>query len=1475
MSTIDNRVVKMAFDNAQFEKNAGTSLHTLEKLKQALDFKGATKGLDDINTKTKSVKMDALVDGVQTVADKFNALGVVGFTVLQNLTNRAIDAGTRIASALTIEPIKMGFEEYETQINAVQTILANTQDKLKEQGLDEQGRLEKVNATLDELNTYADKTIYNFTEMTRNIGTFTAAGVELDTAKSAIQGIANLAAVSGSNSQQASSAMYQLSQAMASGTVKLQDWNSVVNAGMGGQVFQDQLKDTARAHGIAVDEMIEKNGSFRESLQEGWITTDILTETLEKFTASTEGLTEEEINLQREMWRTRGYTDEQIDSIFELGEMSTDAATKVKTFSQLIDTTKEALQSGWTQSWEYIIGDFGQAKELWTGISDVLNDYIGKSADARNAVLKEWNESEGGRKAVIEGLANAFKALLTVMEPIKEAWDSVFPSITAQQLIEFSTKFRDFTSTLALNEEQMQKLKNGFTGVFSIIKSVIGFISRTAVAAFDALKTILSSIFPKNGSILDSFSSFGDVLKHFADKLDKVNTVADGIRKLGDVIASFIEKAKEFLKLDELGDKFQDFVSKLKSGGGKEGFGALDKLSSIFEKIKETAEKDLPVIKEKFDEIRETLANFVKGFGSEAGKFDGLDIIGALGIGAGGFGIAKIAGIFKKVDDLVEDAEGFKKHLEDIKDAVVDTFGAIQLNLKADALKSIAVAIGILAVSLLIISGIDTNKLLPSLAALSVLIFEVNALMTSLSNISLKKVNTGIIVAMFLGLASAILILSVAMRVISGMSVEEIMKSLLTVTILIAELTGVATMLSKVSGTMTKGAGSLMLMALAIGLLAIPIKILGSMDLESLQKGLGAVLSLILALAAASAISSLGKMGVSAGLGMMAMAGAIMMLSIPIKELGALDMKTLAKGLGSVCAMLLALAISARLMPKNMISIGVGMMAMSNGIIIMSEAVKTLGGLDLVSLAKGLGSVAIMLGLLVVSAKLMTTALPGAAAMLIMASALIPLALSLKLISTIPLPALAISLIAIAAAIAIFGAAAAILAPIIPAMLALGGALMVFGIAAALFAGAFALISVAVATGGTALLLFITELLMMLPLLGQKIGELIVALATAIGEGAPAIGEALKSIIETIINVVSEEIPLIIETLLSLLNTLLEKLLEYIPHMAEVGLQIILGLLNALAEHIQEIVQAGMDVAIGFINGVTEKLPELIDAAFKLIIGFIDGLATAIDENHNALFDAVGHLIESIVNAIIDLVFKVGNSAGELITGEGGILDALSNGINQLFDAGANLVQGFIDGLTSMPGAIWDAACGLANDAWNAITGTLDEHSPSRLTFGGGANFTQGFINGILSLKKEAVNQTASVAYAAMDAFNSAIETDYQPTITPVMDLTNIQNGIGSMNGMFDAIPSTYGINAAIDSKNAMNQQAMQMLGAGNDYSSILNGMLGLRDDLAKYSDVISKMQLVMDTGTVVGALTPGIDRQLGRNAILAGRGVV
>ena len=543
--TIDQRVVEMRFDNANFEKNVSTSMSTLDKLKKSLKFEDSAKGFENISKAAGRVDMGGLSNGVESVRLKFSALEVMAVTALQNITNSALNAGKKIAYALTIEPIKTGLQEYETQINATQTILANTQK--------EGANINDVNRALSELNKYADLTIYNFTEMTRNIGTFTAAGVDLNTSVNAIKGIANLAAVSGSTSQQASTAMYQLSQALASGTVKLQDWNSVVNANMGGQVFQDALKMTARIHGIAIDEMIADEGSFRETLSKGWLTKDILTETLQHFTEFTDTYNEESLKRQ-------GYNDKEIAEIKQMGITATDAATKIKTFSQLWDILKESTQSGWATSWQTIIGDFEEAKETLTVFGDTLTKMIGDSADARNAVLKEgfmsgWKQllnegiedTEGFQNAIIEAGKNSgvavddlikkygsfeksLKGGWVTSDMLKTALDSMADSVAGLSKEELEAK--------GYTDEQRQALLNLVEAVKDGSLNLDEFAQKMGRASgrenmIDAITMAFEKLMPIVNQVGDAiqevFNPNNDLGQRIYDMTVRIREFVDGI----------------------------------------------------------------------------------------------------------------------------------------------------------------------------------------------------------------------------------------------------------------------------------------------------------------------------------------------------------------------------------------------------------------------------------------------------------------------------------------------------------------------------------------------------------------------------------------------------------------------------------------------------------------------------------------------------------------------------------------------------------------------------------------------------------------------------------------------------------------------------------------------------------------------------------------------------------------------------------
>lgn len=540
--TVDERVVSMGFENRDFESNVKTSMSTLDRLKQALKFDGASKGLENISSGIKGMNFNPLTSGIDVVRDRFSALEIAGVTAMVRIANAAITTGKNMMSALTIDPIKTGFSEYETQMNAVQTILANTSSK--------GSSLQDVNRALGELNTYADKTIYNFTEMTRNIGTFTAAGVSLDKSVTSIKGIANLAAVSGSTSQQASTAMYQLSQALAAGKVQLMDWNSVVNAGMGGEVFQNALKRTATQMGTNVDALIQKYGSFRESLSKGeWLTADVLTETLTQLSGA---YTEADLI-------AKGYTEEQAKQITQLADTAVNAATKVKTFTQLWDTLKEAAQSGWTQSWQIMVGDFEEAKDLLTSISDSVGAVIGKSADARNKLLSE-GLSTGWKQILDQGIndADAFKE--SIKSVAKEQGVAVDDIITKSG--SFEKSLGEGWVTADILGKSINKLTDEVSGLSEEELKARGY----TLDSVKALKSLNEHV--KDGSI--NLEDFAKRMSRQSGRENMIEGFKNAFQSLGQVVTAFKESFREFFpattgeQLYNLTVKFKQFTASLK-----------------------------------------------------------------------------------------------------------------------------------------------------------------------------------------------------------------------------------------------------------------------------------------------------------------------------------------------------------------------------------------------------------------------------------------------------------------------------------------------------------------------------------------------------------------------------------------------------------------------------------------------------------------------------------------------------------------------------------------------------------------------------------------------------------------------------------------------------------------------------------------------------------------------------------------------
>jgi tape measure domain-containing protein len=1314
--TIDSRVVEMQFDNKQFESNVKATMSTLDKLKQSLNLTGSYDSMSGLSGTVESVSM------------KFSALEVIAVTALANITNSAINAGKRIVSALTIDPIKTGFSEYETKINAIQTIMSNTASKGT--------TMEDITRVIDELNTYADKTIYNFAEMTRNIGTFTAAGVGLEESAKAIQGIANLAAASGSSSQQASTAMYQLSQAIAAGTVKLMDWNSVVNAGMGGEKFQEALKQTAREYGINVDQIIEKNGSFRDSLHEGWLSAEILNQTLSKFTV--EGATK----YAKSMMESGKWTQEQADALIAEAQAMEDAATKVKTFTQLWDTLKESAQSGWGKSWELIIGDFEEAKVLLTEISNVFGGLIDKSADARNEMLQFWKDN-GGRAALIDSFRNSFEALGRILKPIGEAFREIFPSITGAQLVSITEGLKNFTEALKIGDETAKNIKDTFKGFFALLD--IGKMALTAIAG--GLISLVKALFPVTGNFLSVTGGVGDFIVAIRDALKSSDTfnvaiqnigkvlkpVAEGIVMFTDLIANAFKAVrtpdltgideftgqieKRFQPLIKLGEAFKSFLSffyNLASTIGE----ILSKLSdSIFKSLND--------------------ANFNSIF----------DFINS------GLFAAILYGIKKFIDSLTkitDSAGGFLSGITGIFDGVRGCLEAYQSNLKANVLLKIAISIGILAAALLTISMIDSEKLTVSLGAMTIMFVELFAAMSAFSTLTgprgflaMTQITTGMI-----GLSVAVLILASAMQKLGNLDWDGVIKGLVGIAGLSVILIKVSKALETSSKSLISASVGFIVFGAAILILTQAVKQLGGLDLADLAKGLVGVGVLMAELVLFMKVADLSGMGAIKSVGILLLAAAITVLAGAVKKLSSINLGDLVKGLSGLAVMLASIAIFINVagnakkviataasltilgvamnifaaaiikmggmsweeMSRGLISLGsalaivtLALMALPNGIFIkslalmdvagamllLSQTLKAFSSMSWEEIAKSLTALIVSLGVIIGAFVLLskTSSVVDSLAFSVLSLSIVMLAGALKTIGSMSLAQIGIALIGLAGAFTVIGVAATLLTPAIPAILGLAAAIALLGVGVAAIGGGILALSAglsALAVAGTAgtvaLVALVTALIGLIPSAAKTLALGVIEFARVLGAGAPIIKDAFLVLLASALEAFTEAIPMITEAVFTLLISLLDALVKYTPDVVERVFDFLIGILNAIAKKLPQLIQAGVDVLMAFFSGVIDALSGIdVEVLLKGIAGI--GLLSAI----MIALAAVASLVPAAMVGVLGMGVVIAELA--LVLAAIGELAQIP-GLKWLINEGAELMQGVGNAIGSFIGGI-------------------------------------------------------------------------------------------------------------------------------------------------------------------------------------------
>lgn len=1351
---VEHVVVQMEFNNAQFEKGTKETMSTLDRLKEKLKFEGIQNGLSKVSSEIKKVDMTPLNNAVEQTSMSFSMLEAVALGALTNIGATISNKLINVLKEFTIAPIMEGFSEYELKLNSTQTIMSATGESI-----------EVVNGYLERLNEYSDKTIYSFSDMTESIAKFTNAGVSLETAVNSIQGIANAAALAGAGTQQAASAMYNFSQAISTGYMSLTDWKSIELAGIATKSFKEELIATAVEMGTLVQveggyvstttnllgktsDLLTATTGWNASLQHQWMTADVLTATLSKYS----------------------------DETTELGQSALAAAQDVRSFSMMMDALKEQAQSGWAKTWEILFGNIEDSKKLWTPVSNALGGIIAGIDNFRNKVLQTWVDL-GGKSNLIEGLGRAFKNLGDIFKAVGNAFKNVFSGFTGEHLKTITDGFVKLLDSLALGENTIKNIQTAFEFLFTVLKTAGTII----LAPFQAALPILVALI---GKLRDAFEFVAVYINKATDKLKEFFKSSDGASSFIDKLVSSLkmasDKAKQFIedfdmeqlhkyikmmepyiemakdKLIEMGEKAKDVAIKVGEAFKEMDWAAAkSKMVSTIQKITDKVELVFLEMKARVTNTINKIKEFIEGIPW------GAIIKFVTGVGIGKI-MLDIASFLKGVGKAFEAAAGGFGLIDSIKeilDGVGESLEVFQTRLKAEALKSLATAIGILTASIFVLSKIDP-------ASLGIALGGIAALMTGLVTMSVAINKWGGEMSGIFGVAAALAVLVASIRAISDIEPVNLAIGLGAIVALLAALAGYNVIMKKYADDLQQGSLSIIAMATAMRIIVeaveeianlnpqqaavgvtsvaalivtmgnamkkIPssekdtvagalklvafgaalvmlgntVEDLGKLEWEELAKGLVGVGTLLLEFAAlAAALDYVDTDMTKASTALLILAAALTALIVPVTILAKMSWTTIADGLTKVALLLTTLATALKLMPANNLKeMGVMLLEVSVAMTVMAAAVKMMSGMTWEEIAKGLTVLAGSLTALAIALKYMNGCYAGASALIQVATAITILAVAMNAFALIEPNKIATSLITLAGSLAIMVVAVSALAPfslwlptISTAMIAFGAAAALCGVGALALASALVLLESNVAT----------------------MGAVLAAALAAVIALAPQITEALSALLLAALRALRDVVPELVDTLMDILVRVTNSLANNIGPLVENLVQILISIVNAVRKYLPAIIDAAIGVLVELFAGIMDRLKQidfstLLDAIVGA--GLFTAFLTALIVIQPFLAPAMKALVQFgiiiaefiAILAVIGGIAQIPGVTGILQDG-GGILKIIGDAIGGFL---GSIIGGFAEGATSTLPKIGEHLAGFANNAktfFETVSGLSDE----------------------------------------------------------------------------------------------------------------------------------------------------------------------
>lgn len=1399
MSSIDDRIVNLKFNNQGFTKGVDETVAGLKKLDSSLKMRDGTKGLQDVQNEAKKISLARLGEAVQTIGGKFNAMGVAATAALATVASKATAAGLQLASSLTLKPISDGFQEYETKMGSIQTILANTQQRYGT-------TLADVSKSLNELNTYADKTIYSFADMTRNIGLFTNAGLGLEESTAMIKGFSNAAAASGTDSTRAAGAAYQLSQALSVGEIRLMDWRSLTNAGMGNKNMQEGLIQIADAMGTVSRSGLQASDiqkDFNGSLEKGWLTTDVMSAYLRI-------LAQEDENLNVQMMKNIGLSDEQIKGFLAQQKTAQEAATKVRTFTQLMSTMAEAVGSGWAQTFEILFGNFEEASELWTGVNKVADSIISSMTDSRNNVLQGWKDL-GGRTDLFAGLKAVLGGIGAILVKIGEGFRQVFPPMTAERLKGITEGFRRLGESFrnSISGDTANNIRRTFAGIFAAFKSLTtigGSLGRVFGGIVAGAGKLAQGLLYVTAELGDFMVALTKPVREGGKLNDVATALAHGISKLAGSLRDAMSGVKG------IGEAISSAINSWSKSGGADGFLSRFNFGSIVKGATALGK----ALGELFSNINlERAAGMLQAlFGAKmAAAVSGMALAFTKFGTSMHLGLASVRVLLKNSGKLFESAL-FKLGsgtIGGVFDGVTGSLEQMQNKLKAETLKELGKALLMLAGSIVLMTLVDPSKLAGATAAMTVLITELTAATFALTRFGgvVGSVKMAANTASIVGLASALLVVSLAIAKLGTLSWGEIARGLTGITGALTLMTGATAAMSLIGKVRVKTTQILALSG-AMYIIGQSLSNAAQLSWSEIARGLVAMTAAMGVFVGTIAAMSLVSKGAVDTVRIALLTGSVTGVATMFNKLGKMSWSEISRGLVAFSgSMGILVATMALLGSRKGLADGVDRVSWS--MLALAGALKIMGTMSWDEIGRGLAAAGGGLGLMAIGMQAMSGAGPGVKNLIPAAIGLTGLGVALKVMSTLSWGDIIKGLIGVGAALAVVGIAGPLLAGTTGPMLGAAAALVLLGVGlvgagaglTAISIGVQAVVTVlmtsiltiiagltsivtSVITGTGQILqaviglggiiaaqapviiqtlvgigtIFLQTLIQLAPQILELISNMLAGMLSLIITNAPQIAQAFVAVVRSFLTAVQTLGPEIIHTFVVLLTSILDAVVQITPKLMQTLGVLVNAAASCLEQHIPRLVQAGINMLFGILRGIEGNIYRIVTVASNIIVNFINGISANL-----------GRVIDSGVRLAISFVNGVANS--------------IRNNYAAMWAAGRNLGSAIIDGMTgglySKAYAAYNAVAGIARNviAWGKSV--LGIHSPSREFYDIGQYSVMGMAKG-LDDNRAAVKSAGSLAKSVMDEVSDL--TGSSPVITPILDTSMLRHGLSRvLNG--------------------------------------------------------------------------------------------